>query len=87
MEFFQDPQKYIRTKEQVVENFLGTEYDLLEIERLFNDMVKHYVHPHNDWNLSPYRIAEVFENSEVIEDLIRGLIRAQQHLPKDAPRP
>jgi hypothetical protein len=87
MAFFQDPQKYVRTKEQVVENFLSTECNLLEIERLFNDMVKRYVHPDNDWNLSPFRIAEVFENSEVIEDLIRGLIRAHQHLPKDNIRP
>jgi hypothetical protein len=74
---YQKIEQYIPSKENVIDNFLRTEYDLLEIERLYTDMVLHYILPTNDWNLGSRRTTEVLENSVIIQDLIRGLIRAE----------
>ena len=61
------------TAEQIVEYFKDFAENTIEIERLYTDMVLHYIRPAENWNLSPKDIAWVIEQGEMVTDLLRRI--------------
>lgn len=61
------------TAQKVIQNFLDHETEPIDIERLCNDMLIHYLRPTNDWNLAREHRKLAIENAEILLELLRGI--------------
>ncbi|TLV00488.1 hypothetical protein [Dyadobacter luticola] len=59
--------------EALLVNYINRDVDLIEVERMHNDMVLHYFRPADGWNPSYEHKLEAFYNAEIVTRLLREL--------------
>jgi hypothetical protein len=67
-----------QSAEDIVNNFLGNDIDMEEIESLYIDMLHHYLRPTSDWNLGLTNTTDVLDNSYLVMRLLRQLKHYQR---------
>jgi hypothetical protein len=59
--------------EELLSNYLNQDVDLIEIERMLNDMLRHYLRPTDEWNLSRKYALLALDTSEVLTRLLKEI--------------
>ncbi|MCF0038793.1 hypothetical protein [Dyadobacter fanqingshengii] len=59
--------------EELLGNYLNQDVDLIEIERMHNEMLRHYLRPTDEWNLSRKYALLALDTSEVITRLLKEI--------------
>ena len=67
----QNPAQPALTAEEILQHFLDYENDPIEIERLHNDMLLHYLRATNDWNLSRNLAVKAIDQCGAVTMLLR----------------
>jgi hypothetical protein len=78
MQHFHLTRPLVQTPEELIQNYLECEIDPLAIERLFTDMVLHYIRPSTDWNPSPEDVYRVIEYPGFVLELLRAIFPHQE---------
>ncbi|MCF0048649.1 hypothetical protein LXM25_01190 [Dyadobacter sp. LJ53] len=61
------------TAEEILQHFLDYENDPIEIERLHNDMLLHYLRSTDEWNLSRHLAVKAIDQCETVTMLLRHI--------------
>ena len=59
--------------EELLSNYLNQDVDLIEIERMHNEMLRHYLRPTDEWNLSRKYALLALDTSEVLTRLLKEI--------------
>jgi hypothetical protein len=69
----QTPTNRQAAAEELLSKYVNRDVDLIEVERMYTDMILHYFHPANGWNPSYQHKLDILYSADVITRLLRDL--------------
>jgi hypothetical protein len=73
MDKIQNQENRQSAAETLLAKYVNRDVDLIEVERMHNDIVLRYFHPADGWNPSYEHRLEVLYTAEIINGLLRDL--------------
>jgi hypothetical protein len=84
MDKIQNPIDRQSAAENLIAKYVNRDVDLIEVERMYNDMVLRYFHPADGWNPNEKLRSDALYSAEIITTLLREVWEGRVEMKEGA---